>query len=168
WRRWRRRPGRRGGVGGGAHWRVASPAPTFLVTALALAACASPAPPPPTPAPTSTPVPQQSPTIAATPRATLDPALQSSEIEDAFLANVDDAIAGANDLTALPCEDMVLVMQNNPTALPSLRGYAAALKRLGAQQAALDTQNVRIALEDLDQSMSQLEAALTQCGITQR
>jgi hypothetical protein len=162
-------PRPREGVAGGALRRIASSAATFLVIALALAACASPAPPPtPTPAPTSTPQPQPSPTVAATPRATLDPALQSSEIEDAFLANVDDAIAGANDLTALPCEDMMLVVQNNPTAVPSLRGYAAALKRLGGQQAALDTQNVRTALEDLDQSMSQLDAALTQCGITQR
>jgi hypothetical protein len=146
-----------------------APAVAFVALAVGLAACSAPAPPPtPTVAPTATPVAQPTATAAASPRATLDPAIDTSEIEDAFLANVDDAIAGANDLTALPCDDMVLVTRDNPGVVPSIRGFAAALKRLGSQQAALDTENVRAALADLDQTMSQLETALNQCGITQR
>jgi hypothetical protein len=91
-----------------------------------------------------------------------------TEVENAFLSNIDDVIAEAADLTAAPCEDLRLVTRDNPNLVPSVRGYAATLKRLGSSQAVLNTDAVKAGLSDLDHSMGELEGALNQCGITQR
>jgi hypothetical protein len=88
-------------------------------------------------------------------------------VEDAFLSNVDDVIAEAADLAASPCEDLTRITRDNPGLLPSVRGFAAALKRLASSQPALDTDAVKLALADLDRSMGELEGALSLCGITQ-
>jgi hypothetical protein len=90
------------------------------------------------------------------------------EIEVTFLSNVDDLIAEANDLAVFPCPDLTGVTRDNPSLIPSLRGFAATLKRVGTTQAVLDTEVVKTALSDLDRSMGQLEGALSLCGISQR
>jgi len=51
--------------------------------------------------------------------------------------------------------------------VPSIRGFATALKRIGATQPVLDTDTVRASLADLDHSMGELEGALNLCGIEQ-
>lgn len=117
----------------------------------------APAPPPPTAAPTITPAPIGAPTP--------EPTAQSSDVENAFLSNVDDLIAEAADLTVTPCDELTDLAQSNPNVVPSMRGFAAALKRIGATQSALNTDAVRASLADLDHSMSQFEGALSLCGI---
>src|SRR6267142_5444428 len=72
----------------------------------------------PTPVPTSTPVPAATP-IAAT----------SSDVENAYLSNVDDLIAEAADLAVTPCDELTAVTRANPNLVPSVRGFATALKR---------------------------------------
>ncbi|HEV7663229.1 MAG TPA: hypothetical protein VGQ62_06810 [Chloroflexota bacterium] len=90
------------------------------------------------------------------------------DVEVGFLSNVDDVIAEAADLAVTPCEDLTVITKDNPNLMPSLRGFAAALKRVGTSQAVLDTDAVKNALSDLDSSMGQLEGALSVCGISQR
>jgi hypothetical protein len=132
----------------------------FAVVTLTLASCAAPtAPPAPTPLPTT----------AAQARATVEPTgADPADIENAFLSNVDDVIAEAADLAASPCEDLNVITRNNPNAVPSVRGFAAALKRLAGSQAVLDTEAVKAAMSDLDHSMGELDGALNLCGISQR
>ncbi len=130
----------------------------FALLGLGLAACAGPAPPP-TPVPT--PVPTATPTPVATPIA------QSSDVENAYLSNVDDLIAEAADLAVTPCDELTAVTRANPNLVPSVRGFATALKRVGASEPALDTDAVRASLADLDHSMGEFEGALSLCGIKQ-
>jgi hypothetical protein len=136
------------------------------LVALGAAGCTALAPAPtptPVPLPTSTPVPASAPTQ---PTPDLGGA-NSSDVENAFLSNVDDLIAEANDLTATPCDDLKQVTTDNPTLLPSLRGFTATMKRVASTQAVLNTDDVKAALGDLDHTMGALEGALSQCGISQ-
>jgi len=137
---------------------------TTLVTVL-LTACdaLAPAPTPtPVPVPTSTPVPAPT----ATSQPAFDPSTASpADMENAFLSNVDDLIAEAADLTVTPCADLTTVTRDNPNLVPSIRGFAAAIKRISASQAVLNTDAVKAELSDLDHSMGELEGALSQCGI---
>ena len=99
---------------------------------------------------------------------TFDPSTASpADVENAFLSNVDDLIAEAADLTDTPCADLTMVTRDNPNLVPSIRGFAAAVKRISATQAVLNTDAVKAELADLDQSMGQLEGALSLCGIKQ-
>jgi hypothetical protein len=145
------------------------------LVALVLSACGGPRPTPgpaptstPAPAPTATLIAAPNPTSATQPQAqpTLDPTSASpSEVENALLSNVDDLIAEAADLAVTPCEDLIVVIRENPNLLPSIRGFAAAVKRIGATQAVLNTDTVKAGLSDLDHSMGELEGALNLCGI---
>jgi hypothetical protein len=141
-----------------------------LVT-LTFTACGGLAPAPtPTPAPTATSVPAPPATALspqqAQPQAPFDPSTASpTDVENAFLSNVDDLIAEVTDLAVTPCPDMTVVTRQNPNLVPSIRGFAAAVKRISAAQAVLNTDAVKSELSDLDNSMSQLEGALSQCGI---
>jgi hypothetical protein len=165
---------RRGMVGPRAG--VALAAGVALVT-LALTACSALAPTPtPTPVPTPTfaPAPRATalarpnPTSAAQAQPTFDPTSASpADVENAFLSNVDDLIAEAADLTVTPCPDLTALTRANPNLLPSVRGFAAAAKRIGSTQAVLDTDAVKTELADLDHSMGELEGALSLCGIKQ-
>jgi hypothetical protein len=131
----------------GAQTSVAPPTPVVTATA---------PPAPATPPPRSTLAPGQ-----PTPDATAQP----SEVEDAFLSNVDDLTAEAADLASTPCEDLTMVTSANPNLVPSIHGFAATLKRVGASQAALNSDAVHTALADLDRTISQLDSALSTCGI---
>jgi hypothetical protein len=124
------------------------------------------------PAPTPTPVPRPmlAPALTATPtaQAAFDPTNASpADVENAFLSNVDDLIAEAADLAVTPCPDLTALTRDNPNLLPSVRGFAAAAKRIGSTQAVLNTDAVKTELSDLDHSMGELEGALNLCGIKQ-
>jgi hypothetical protein len=124
-----------------------------------LVACGAPAVSP-TPAPT--------PARATAPgQPTAAPTATSSDIENAYLSNVDDLIAQAADLAVTPCDELTAVTRANPNLVPSVRGFATVLKRVGASQPALDTDAVRASLADLDYSMGEFERALSLCGIKQ-
>jgi hypothetical protein len=107
----------------------------------------------------------------ATPSATTSAELSGSDpvdVEVAFLSNVDDLIAEATDLATLGCDDLTVATSDNPSLLPSLRGYAGALHQVAASQTTLNTSAVSTALADLDRAMSDLDGTLSQCGIPQR
>ena len=149
--------------GGGRRELVGPVAVVAVLMALALTACGAPTPTPtPAPAPTAT--------VAArpNPQPTFDPSTASpADVENAFLSNVDDLIAEAADLAVTPCPDLVMLTRDNPNLLPSVRGFAAAAKRIGATQTVLNTDAVKTELSDLDHSMGELEGALNLCGIKQ-
>ena len=143
------------------------------VVALVLTACGLAARTP-TPTPTFVPAlastPAPAPTAAAQPQPqpTFDPTSASpADVENAFLSNVDDLIAEAADLTVTPCPDLTMVTRDNPNLVPSIRGFAAAVKRIATSQAVLNTDAVKAELSDLDHSMGELEGALSLCGIKQ-
>jgi hypothetical protein len=128
----------------------------LVIVACALGvACAAPAPQP-------TPVPTVIPTAAPSPVPTTSP---TSDVENAFLSNVDDLIAEVTDIAVTPCDELVPVVSQNPGLLPSVRGFAATLKRASSTQDVLNTDAVKSSIADLDQSMGQLDGALSQCGI---
>jgi hypothetical protein len=150
-----------------------------LLATVALAACAAPAPLP-TPVPTSVPTAAPTPTFRpAVPPTSAPPTPQAQstvdtsgndpvEVQNAFLSNVDDIIAEATDLSVAPCEDLLAVTKANPSLVPNIRGFAAAIKRVSTSQSVLDTDEVKAAIADLDKTMGQLDGALSLCGITQR
>ena len=102
---------------------------------------------------------------APTPDAEMEPEAAPSDVEIAFLANLDDLIAEATDLSLAPCEDLQAITQQNPNLVPSIRGYAAAIKRVSTSQPMLDTEAVKASIGDLDHTMGQLEGALSLCGV---
>jgi len=150
-----------------------------FVAGVALAGCAAPAPPP-TPAPTSVPTAAPTPTFrpavpptSAPAKPQAQPTVDTSgndpaEVQAAFLSNVDDIIAEATDLSVAPCEDLLAVTKANPSLVPNIRGFAAAIKRVSTSQPVLDTDEVKASIADLDKVMGQLDSALSLCGITQR
>ena len=137
-----------------------------LLLALLGAGCAAPTPPRATPAPTSTPM-----LAPPTPRAVPTPSVEPTEAADpadvarAFLAEVSDATDEAIALASAPCDELKTELQANPSEVPSLRGFAATLKRLARQEADLDTDEVHNAVTELDQAMAELEGALSLCGL---
>jgi hypothetical protein len=151
-----------------------------LVATIAFAACTAPAPPPtpvPTSVPTAAPTPTFRPAVPPTSPPVSKPQAQPTvdtsgndpvEVQAAFLSNVDDIIAEATDLSVAPCEDLVAVTKANPSLVPNVRGFAAAIKRVSTSQPVLDTDEVKAAIADLDKIMGQLDGALSLCGITQR
>lgn len=128
----------------------------LALVALATAACSRPAPPP-TPLPTAvaTATPALQPTVDA----------QAADVQDAFLANVNDLTSEVEDLASAKCEELAAETRDNPTVVTEIHGFAATLKRVGGQQPALNTDEVRSALAALDLAIGHLDGALTTCGI---
>jgi len=134
-----------------------------LVTAItaALAACTTPAAAPtsvPTGAPTRT-----SPPAAATPAPTLDAA--AADAQDAFLTNVNDLTSEVEALATAPCAELTVETRANPTEVAEIHRFAATIQRIGANQPALDNDDVRSSLSDLSKAMTQFDTALTTCRI---
>jgi len=128
----------------------------MVVGLLSCACSATAAPPTPRP-PTATPLPQ------ASPVPTLD--ATTSDIQNAFLENVNDLTSDVETLANAQCADLVAETRANPTELARMRNFAGTLQRVATSQAALDSDDVRSSLSDLSKAMSQLDAALASCGI---
>jgi hypothetical protein len=94
---------------------------------------------------------------------TLDP--QVTDIQYAFLGEVNDLTSDVETLAGASCSDMTAETRAHPTELAQMRGYAATLQRVAGNQAALDSDDVRSAVSDLTKAIAQLDAALTRCGI---
>lgn len=130
------------------------------VACLFCVACSTQSTPPtpaPAPPPTATAVPN------ATPVPTLDAA--TSDIQDAFLTNLNDLTSDVETLAGAECTDLTAETQANPQELASIRGFAATLQRAAASQAALNSDDVRSSLSDLAKALSQLDIQLATCGI---
>jgi hypothetical protein len=133
-------------------------AASLALFALASAACARPAPPP-----TPTPLPTVAATVTPAPQPTQDAA--AADVQDAFLANVNDLTSEVEDLASSKCDALTAETRDNPTEVTEIRGFAATLKRVGGQQPALNTDEVRAALAALDLAIGHLDGALATCGI---
>lgn len=132
----------------------------FLLLVLALTACAPSAAPPP---PTVTSVPT-TPTPAVTAVPTLDAA--STDTQYAFLSNVNDLTSDIEALSLAQCADLTAEIRDNPTEVTEMRGFAATFQRLGTSQPVLSSSSdVRSSLEDLGKALTQLDNALSTCGI---
>ena len=118
-----------------------------------LVACARPAAPAPTAVPTAT--------TAAQPRVDA----QAADVQDAFISNVNDLTAEVSDLAITPCDQLMALMVANPNEVTQIHGFAATLKRVGSQQAALNSDDVRSSLAALDMAIAQFDGALNACGI---
>jgi hypothetical protein len=133
---------------------------TLACLATTLVACGAPAPTP-TPVPTR---PLATPTPEATAVPTLDPT--TFDVQDEFMTNVNDLTNAVEQLATAACPDLSAETQANPTEVTEIRGFAATLQRVGSQQPALSGDNdVQSTLSDLGQAMTQLNTALTTCGI---
>jgi hypothetical protein len=134
-----------------------------IIAALACLLCAAcgfgAAPPTPTsvPPPTATPVPQ------TTPVPTLD--ATTSDMQDAFLTNLNDLTSDVETLATAQCADLTAETSANPTEVTEMRGFAATLQRVATTQTALNSDDVRSALDDLKQALAQLDTNLANCGI---
>ena len=141
-------------------------APVILL-AVGLVGCSAGGGSPPPQAPVATAAPTLGPTptsgrLFRRPRvrrrpqnATMEAEAAPSEDEIAFLDNLDELIADATDLWVTPCEDLQAITQQNPNLVPSIRGYAAAIKRVSTTQPMLDTEAVKASISDLDHTMGQ-------------
>ena len=90
---------------------------------------------------------------------------QAADVQDAFLSNVNDVTSEVETLATAPCPDLVAETNANPTEVADMKGFASTLQRIGANQPALNTDDVRASLADLAQALTQLDAALSTCGI---
>ena len=133
-------------------------AASLAVFALSACACARPAPPP-----TPTPLPTVAATVTPAAQPTQD--AEAADVQDAFLANVNDLTSEVEDLASTRCEELSAETSANPTEVTEIHGFAATLKRVGTQQPALNTDEVRSALAALDLAIGHLDGALTTCGI---
>jgi hypothetical protein len=94
---------------------------------------------------------------------TLDAA--TSDIQDAFLTNLNDLTSDVETLATAECTELMQETQMNPQELASIRGFAATLQRAAASQPALNSDDVRSSLSDLSKALSQLDTQLATCGI---
>lgn len=133
-----------------------------IALACALSAACGQAAPPPTP----TPVP---PTAVPKPATTAAPTLDAatSDIQDAFLTNINDLTSDVENLASAECADLTAETSANPTELAEMRSFAATLQRIASNQTALDSDDVRSAVADLNQALAQLDTTLANCGIKQ-
>ena len=139
---------------GKSFWRVGLPVACLLCCACGAGTpSATPTPRPPT----ATPVSQ------VTPVPTLDAA--TSDIQDAFLTNVNDLTSDVETLANAECADLTAETRANPTELAQMRSFAATLQRVAGSQSALDSDDIRSSLTALTQALMQLDTALTTCGI---
>jgi hypothetical protein len=132
-----------------------------MVWALCILAACRPQAVPSTPAAAATAV--RTPTPAVTPVPTVDAAV--ADIQDEFLSNVNDLTSDVETLATATCADLIKETRANPAEVQQMRGFAATLQRAGTSQTALDSDDVRSALGDLGKALSQLDAALSTCGI---
>jgi hypothetical protein len=138
--------------------RVRSPGLGAIVLAVAavVGACARPAP-------TPTPLPSATPTAAVAPTPTVD--AEIFDVQDEFISNVNDLTSEVESLASAPCPDLVAETRANPSEMPQIHGFAATLQRVGAQQTALSTDEVRSSLAALDLAINHLDGALSRCRI---
>lgn len=115
------------------------------------------------PTPTPRPLPTSAPTPAVTAEPTVDPA--TADIQDAFLTNVNDLTSEVETLATAACPDLTAETTANPTEIADIHGFASTMQRIGTQQPSLNSDDVRSSLNDLNQALSQLDAALKTCGI---
>ena len=78
---------------------------------------------------------------------------------------MNDLTSEVSDLAITPCDQLMALVAANPNEVTQIHGFAATLKRVGGQQAALNTDDVRAALAALDMAISQFDATLGACGI---
>ena len=81
------------------------------------------------------------------------------------MSNVLDVAERAAFMAEATCEELAILVRDNPREVTSVRGFAATLKRMGEQQPELDRPEVRVALADLDTALGQMNGALSLCGL---
>jgi hypothetical protein len=91
----------------------------------------------------------------------------TADVQDAFLTNVNDLTSEVETLATAQCADLTEETRANPTEVTEIRGFAATLQRVATTQPALDNDDVRSAVADLNQALAQLDTALNTCGIKQ-
>lgn len=91
----------------------------------------------------------------------------TSDIQDAFLTNVNDLTSDVEILATAECAELMAETRANPTELDEMRSFAATLQRVASSQTALDSDDIRSAVADLNQALAQLDVALANCGIKQ-
>ena len=95
---------------------------------------------------------------------TLDAA--STDIQYAFLSNVNDLTSDVEALAMAQCSDLSDELRTNPTELTEMRGFASTFQNLGVTRPELNTSSdVRDSLDALTKALGQLDAALQTCGI---
>jgi hypothetical protein len=80
---------------------------------------------------------------------------------------VNDLTSDVEILATAECADLTAETTANPTELNQMRSFAATLQRVASSQAALDSDDVRSSVGDLNQALAQLDATLANCGIKQ-
>jgi len=134
----------------------APPKPTAPPARTATSAAVAPAVPA---APAASPIPSPA-TVASL-------AEDSGDVAASFLNSLLDVIDEAAGMADSSCDDLKLAQVNNPSVFRSVRGFAATLKSVAAQQPDLaEDQQIMALLADLDLAMGELEGALRLCGIT--
>ena len=93
---------------------------------------------------------------------------EPSDVEDAFRAEVQQAIDQARFLAGAPCDRLAAAIRDNPTLVPGLRTYGATLKRIAAQDQALDRPGTPVFLKRMDDAFAELDQTLASCGIAVR
>jgi hypothetical protein len=88
-----------------------------------------------------------------------------ADVQYAFLSEVNDLTSAVETLATATCADLGAETRVNPTEVSQMHGFAATLQRLASNQVALDNDDVRSTLADLTKAVSQLDDALTKCGI---
>ena len=142
---------------------------------LGVAGCSAP-PPSATPTevatPTATvarPTTPPSPAAAATPSPATVASLaeDSSEVAASFQSSLLDVIDEAAAMADASCTDLKQAQVDNANVFRSVRGFAATLKNVAAQQPDLaEDDQIKTSLADLDVTMGELDGALRLCGIT--
>jgi hypothetical protein len=96
------------------------------------------------------------------------PAVPQEELDDVTQAYMNDVLEVAEMaafMAEATCEELAILVRDNPREVSSLRGFAAVLKRMPEQEPALDRPEVRALLDDLDRALAQMNGALSLCGL---
>ncbi len=84
-----------------------------------------------------------------------------------LLGSLQDVIDEAAAMSEASCDELKQAQATDPGAFRLVRGYAATLKNVVAQQPDIAAdEEIKAALAALDTNMGELDGALRLCGIT--
>ena len=90
---------------------------------------------------------------------------EPEEFEDAFGAELRETTDEVQMLAGAPCDRLAEAIGEDPTLVDGLRGYAAALKSIAAQDKALAGPRTDHLLLRLEDALAELDETLASCNI---
>lgn len=90
---------------------------------------------------------------------------EEADVEEVFVEQAQELAEEARFLAGAPCDRLATAVEEQPAMIGELRGFAALLRRVAAQDQVLERFRTQSILKQMDDELDQLRRALAACGI---